>query len=131
MRSEVGEAELNYGYPRFPISTSAPRLSYLAQKHVKKIQRKLSAVAVYFKKGRVYCLNSKRLVSGDLTGLQCKKMLVAITRPSLLTVNSTDYDAERCGVWALPKSKHGKLACAEPAVLQLLPPRGMRSLSNC
>ena len=35
MRSEVGEAELNYEYPRFPISTSAPRLSYLAPKHVK------------------------------------------------------------------------------------------------
>ena len=34
MRSEVGEAELNYEYPRFPISTSAPRLSYLAPKHV-------------------------------------------------------------------------------------------------
>ena len=50
MRSEVGEAELDYGYPRFPISTSAPRLSYLAPKHV---QRKLSAVAVYFKKGRL------------------------------------------------------------------------------
>ena len=70
MRSEVGEAELNYGYPRFPISTSAPRLSYLAPKHVKETLYVKTSLKETECRSRIFQDGTSTMVSGEATKLR-------------------------------------------------------------
>ena len=75
MRSEVGEAELNYEYPRFPISTSAPRLSYLAPKHVKETLYVKTSLKETECRSRIFQEGTFKEWTGLLRDLQNSKMV--------------------------------------------------------